>query len=141
MPAQSLRRDAFAAMIQDDRALVAHDGTLVEIALQRVRGLARKRNLALLAALAAQAQPAFGAVDIVEIEPDQLADAHPAAVEQLEDGAVARRDADAPACPDATPSSSVLTCSAEGTSGSRFGALGVRTSRAVLSGITPSRIM
>ena len=78
-------------MIQEDGALVAHDRALGQIAFQRVGGLPRQRHLPFFAAFAAHAQPALGAVDIVEVEPDQLADAHAAAVEQLEDGAVARR--------------------------------------------------
>ena len=43
--------------------------------------------------------------------------------------------------PAATPSSSVFACSAVITSGSFFGAFGVRTRRATLSGTTPSRSM
>ena len=52
-------------MVEEDGAFVAHDRALVEIAIQRFGGLARQRHLTLLAALAAHAQPAFGAVEIV----------------------------------------------------------------------------
>ena len=109
-------------------------GALGQVALQRFGGLAGQRHLALLAALAAHAHPALGAVEIVEVQPGQFADAHAAAVEQLEDGAVARRMRPLQLARGDTPSISALACSAVITSGSFLGALGVRTRRATLIG-------
>ena len=83
-----VRRDV--AVIEEDGALLAHDGTFGEVALQGLGGLAGKRHLAFLFAFAADAEPAFGAVEIFEVEAGQFADADAAAVEQFEDGAVAR---------------------------------------------------
>ena len=64
---------------------------LRQVALQRGGGLRGKWHLALLLPLAAHADPALVAIDIFQIQPHQLADAQPAPVEELEDGAVARR--------------------------------------------------
>ena len=124
MPRDAARGEPSAAMVQEHGGLVAHHGPLGQVALQRLGGLAGHGHLALLAALAAHAQPALGAVQVFQVQPRQLADAHAAAVEQLEDGAVARRDAAAPACPPRTPSISALTCSGVITSGSFLGRFG-----------------
>ena len=90
--ANSASRQALAAMVQKNRAFVSHHGALGQVALQRAGGLAGQRHLAFFAPLAAHAQPSLGAIHIFQIQPGQLAHADAAAVEQLENGAVARRE-------------------------------------------------
>lgn len=60
-----------------------------EVAFERFGGLRGVGHEAFLAALAADAEPAFGAVEVFEVEADALADAEAAAVEKFEDGVVA----------------------------------------------------
>ena len=83
--------EACAAMVQKDGMLVAHNRALVDVPVECGGGLPRQRHLAFLAAFAAHAEPAFRAVDIFEVETGELADSQPAAVQHLEDSAVACR--------------------------------------------------
>src|ERR1035438_5421507 len=84
------RRETGMAVVEEDGGLLAHHGTLAEVALQRLGGFTGKRHLALLLAFTADAEPAGGAVDVLEVEACQFADADAATVEQLEESAVAR---------------------------------------------------
>ncbi len=80
-------------MVEKHGPLVARDRPLGEIPFERRGGLAGQRHLALLLALAAHAHPCLlrRAVEIVQIQPGQLADPQAAAIEDFEHGAVARR--------------------------------------------------
>ena len=60
-----------------------------EVKVERFGGFRGVGHEAFLAALAADAEPAFGAVEVFEVEADALADAEAAAVEEFEDGVVA----------------------------------------------------
>ena len=78
-----------AAVIHQQRALARLGGALRQIFFERRRRFLSIRHLALLAALAAHANPALAQIEVVEIEPHQFADAQAAAVQQLEQRDVA----------------------------------------------------
>ena len=126
-------------MIEEDGALVAHHRPLRQIAFERFEGLAGDRHLALLAALAADAQPALGAVEILQVEPVEFADAQAAAVEQFENRAVAHRVWAIEIVGGHPVDERVHLLRTVMTSGSVLGAFGVRTRRATLIDTTPSR--
>src|SRR5262245_5201136 len=63
-------------------------GTGLKLALQGLGGLDAEGNLAFLASLATDAEPALVPVQVVEVESGELADAESTAVEQFEDDPV-----------------------------------------------------
>src|ERR1700683_501931 len=72
---------ARAPAAQQQGALVwLRGGANREIAVPRGCSLRAIRDLTLLAPLAAHPNPLFGAIEVVQIQADQLADAQPAAV-------------------------------------------------------------
>ncbi len=75
-----------AAVDEQSILLCRADG---EVKVERFGGFRGVGHEAFLAALAADAEPAFGAVEVFEVEADALADAEAAAVEEFEDGVVA----------------------------------------------------
>ena len=76
-------------MVQKYGVLGARAG--FKITVERCGRFASEGNLALLAALAAHANPAFAEIEIFQIQSHQFADAQAAAVQQFEDGQIARR--------------------------------------------------
>src|SRR5437870_2771634 len=66
-----------AAMIKEQRRFRGHALALGQIALERRLSLGAVGNLALLPALAANAQPAFAAIDVFEVEARHFAHAQP----------------------------------------------------------------
>src|SRR5579862_1143752 len=81
-----------AAAAQQQRALIGLRGDAAgEIAVQGGRSFRAIWNLPLLPPLAPHANPLFGAVEVVEIQSDQFADAESAAVEKLEEEHIALR--------------------------------------------------
>src|SRR5438445_4993551 len=75
-----------AAVIEKDRRFRGCSLALREIALERGFGFGAVGDLPFFSAFAANAQPALAAVDIVQVQAHQLADAQSAAVEEFEDG-------------------------------------------------------
>ncbi len=75
-----------AAVDEQSRLFRRADG---KVMVERFGGFRGVGHEAFLAALAADAEPAFGAVEVFEVEADALADAEAAAVEEFEDGVVA----------------------------------------------------
>ena len=127
-------------VIHQQSALPGFGGADRQILFERRRGFRSVRHLPLLAALAAHANPVLGGIEIVQIQPDQFADAQAAAVQQLEQKQVALRIRALQAVR-GDAFTSVLVCSAVGTTGTRCGAFGVLTSRATFVGTVPSRSM
>ncbi len=125
-------------MVEKHGVLAAHYGAVGEVALQGLGGFAGQRSLALLAAFAAHAQPALGAVQIFQVQSGQLADAQPAAVEELEDGAVAHRMRALQLAGSHAVDQRVGLLGGHHL-GQLLGALGVRSRRAVLIFTRPSR--
>src|SRR5690242_2928461 len=82
---------AAAAEVEEERGLRFRlaDG---EVAVDGGGRFRAEGHLPLLLPFAAHANPALAEIEIVEIQADQLADAQSAAVEQFEDGHVARRE-------------------------------------------------
>ena len=101
MPRDAAVGEAAAAVIEEHGGLVAaRRGALGEVALQRGGGLGAGRAPgAPCGPCRARGASASARSMSSRLRPDQFADAQAAAVEQFEDGAVARRDTGARACP------------------------------------------
>src|SRR5438105_8317903 len=87
-------RECAAAGIQEQLravALVQERPPVRQVAAQRLGGLARERDDALLAALAEHADEPVVEVDCALLESERLADPQPSAVEELHERAVAER--------------------------------------------------
>src|ERR1017187_2070078 len=69
--AHSARGEPPAAMVQEDGALLERRAPLRQVAVQGSGGLGGERHLALLFPLAAHADPALGAIDMLQIWPYQ----------------------------------------------------------------------
>src|SRR5581483_8425673 len=83
---------AHPPMIQEQRAAGRWRGFAYgEVSFESVGRFASERNLPLLAAFTAHADPALAKIEVLEIQARQFADAQAAAVEQLEDSDVTRR--------------------------------------------------
>src|SRR5271168_2006816 len=76
-------------MIDHQGAVAGLGGAYLQILVEGGRGLGSVGDLALLTAFAADANPAFGSVEIVEIQAGQFTDAEAAAVEELEEKQIA----------------------------------------------------
>jgi prolyl oligopeptidase len=81
--------EARVAVAQEERA-VARGGALMQVRLHRVDGGLGERHHAPFVALAGDHGELLGEIDVVEIESGEFGAAQPAAVEQLDDRAIAR---------------------------------------------------
>ena len=109
------RRSRRSAAQADEERLRQHAGpaSQIEPNTQRVACGGRQRNDAFLAALAANPHVTAHEIEIAHVEADQLADAQTAAVEQLDERALARRQRWSRTLLRATPSShGSLSCAA-----------------------------
>ena len=88
-PVDRAGAQAFASPIQEDRPRIRAAGPFGEARLECAHGGPAQRGETLAASLAAHACHSMVEVEVVAVEADQLRDAQAAAIERLQDGAVA----------------------------------------------------
>src|SRR5262249_55831805 len=88
--ASAASRQSPAAMIEKERRFRRFPFALQQVAMERSFRLGAVGNLPLLSSLPTNAKPALTAVDILQVQTDELAGAESAAIEEFEYGEVTR---------------------------------------------------